>query len=67
MILVSIQIRFLHSTVRNYTLKLRNQIDLDDMLSSCYPNSHYSNSLGKLSLLCLSSILSPKYGLCFHH
>ena len=67
MILISIQISYLLSKLRNHSLKFRNQIDLDHMLVPCYPNSYLSNSLCELSLLYLASILNPKYVVCSCH
>ena len=61
MILISIQISYSLSKLRNHSLKLRNQIDSDHMLAMCCPNSYYSNSLYELSLLNFANILNPKY------
>ena len=36
MILISIQISYLLSKLRNHSLKFRNQIDSDHMLATCY-------------------------------
>ena len=67
MILTTVQISPSHSTLGNYSLKFRNQLDLNYLLVPCYPNSYLSNSLCELSLLYLASILSPKYVVCSCH
>ena len=67
MILISIRIGPSHSTLRNHSLKFRNQIDPDFTLVMCCLNSYYSNSLCQLSLLCLANILRPKYVLYFYY
>ena len=61
MILISIQISYLLSKLRNHSLKFRNQIDSDHMLATCY----VTLTLCELSLLYLASVLSPKYVLMF--
>ena len=59
-ILLSIQISYSVSKLRNHSLKFKNQIE-SDQKSPCYPDFHDSYPLYELSLLHLSSILIPKY------
>ena len=63
---INIQISCSLSKLRNHSLKFKNQID-SGQKSPCYPDSHDSNPLCELSLLHLSSILSPNYSYTFHH
>lgn len=68
MILISIRISLLHFKLVNHSLKFRNQIGSEHMLSWLYPNSYYSILLLKLSLLYVfDNIMSPYFILCFHH